>query len=48
MNAAAVAPSPRTEAPTSAWELYKGWFLGLLLIILVLAVGAGFWLHFHP
>jgi hypothetical protein len=48
MNAAAVGSSPGTEVRASAWELYKGWILGLLLIVLVLGVGAGLWLHFHP
>jgi hypothetical protein len=42
MNVAATNRAPST------WELYKGWFLGLFLIVIVLAVGAGFWFHFHP
>jgi hypothetical protein len=48
LNAATVGSPPRTQVRASAWELYKGWILGLLLIVILLAVGAGLWLHFHP
>jgi hypothetical protein len=48
MNAASVRSATGTPARDSRWDLYKGWILGLFIIVIVLAVGAGFWLHFHP
>lgn len=48
MSATAVSADRNTEGPVGRWELYKGWFLGLIVIVIVLAVGAGFWLHYHP
>lgn len=40
--------SANSPAVPTRWELYKGWFLGVILIVSVLAVGAGFWLRYHP
>ena len=48
MNAAAMRSGQTADPRGSAWDLYKGWFLGLILIVIVLSVGAGLWLHFHP
>lgn len=46
MTAASVGQNPAVSS--TPWELYKGWFLGLIIIVIVLAAGAGFWLHYHP
>jgi hypothetical protein len=45
MNATRMGPAP---GRATSWELYKGWIVGLLIIVIVLAVGTGFWLHYHP
>jgi hypothetical protein len=48
VNAAALGTAPGAKAADSRWDLYKGWLLGILIVVIVLAIGAGFWLHFHP
>ncbi|MFZ0830467.1 MAG: hypothetical protein WAN40_04950 [Thermoplasmata archaeon] len=48
MTAAALRATAAGPVPASSWELYKGWVIGLVIILIVLAVGAGFWLHYHP
>jgi uncharacterized membrane protein len=48
MNATAVASAPGGRTRNGRWDAYKGWLIGLLIIVIVLAVGAGLWLHFHP
>jgi hypothetical protein len=48
MTATAVGPATARRATDGRWDLYKGWFLGFLVVFIVLAVGAGFWFHFHP
>jgi uncharacterized membrane protein len=48
MNASALGSASRGQAGNSRWEAYKGWLLGLLIIVIVLLVGAGLWFHFHP
>jgi hypothetical protein len=47
VNASGIGVTPSAEAHPRRWELYKGWIFGLLLILIVLSVGAGFWIHFH-
>jgi hypothetical protein len=48
MNAAALGSAPSRRSVDSRWDLYKGWVLGLLIVVIILAVGAGFWFHYHP
>jgi len=48
MTATAVGSAPSRGARDSGWDLYKGWLIGVLIIVIVLAVGAAFWFHFHP
>jgi hypothetical protein len=48
MNAAALGSAHSGQARSSRWDAYKGWLIGLLVIVIVLTVGAGFWFHFHP
>lgn len=47
MTATAVGSARSAGTGDSRWDLYKGWLVGLLIIVLVLSVGAGFWLHYH-
>lgn len=48
MSAATARALSREDTPATSWELYKGWVYGLVIILAVLSVGAGFWFHFHP
>jgi hypothetical protein len=48
MNATSMGVASSRGAGGSGWDLYKGWIVGLLIIVIVLSLGAGFWLHYHP
>lgn len=48
MSATVIQSTPNDGVRESSWTLYKGWIVGLLIILVVLAVGATLWLHFHP
>ncbi len=48
MNATSMGSARHGPARDTRWDLYKGWVLGLLIVVIVLAVGAGFWFHYHP
>lgn len=47
MSASTAGAAASGEDPVSAWALYKGWVVGLVIILLVLSVGFGFWFHYH-
>lgn len=48
MNANPVGTATSENDPVSPWSLYKGWVVGLVIILLVLSVGFGFWFRYHP
>lgn len=48
LSTVAVRAVAQPEAPARPWELYKGWIVGAIIIVVILAVAFGFWFHFHP
>ena len=34
--------------PATRWDLYKGWIVGTVIILVILVVATVAWLHFHP
>jgi hypothetical protein len=48
MSATAVGRSAAGKTGSRSWEPYKGWVIGLVIIVIVLAIGAGLWFYFHP
>lgn len=48
MNPTAGRAVSAMDTPATGWELYKGWVYGSMVVLIVLAVGAGFWFHYHP
>lgn len=47
MNAGAPRMAPAHTADTS-WDLYRGWIVGFLVILVVAGLATGLWLRFHP
>ncbi len=47
MTATATRSDAAHGAGGGVWDLYKGWLVGLLILVIVLAVGTGLWLHFQ-
>lgn len=48
MSASSVRARSTDASRLGVWELYKGWAIGLIILVIVLGIGAGLWLHFHP
>lgn len=50
MSASAVsvaAPATNDSSGPTGSGPYVGWAVGLALIVLVIAIGAGLWIHYH-
>ncbi len=48
MSVTVTGSRPSGGTALGPWELYKGWIIGLIIIVLVLSAGAGLWFHYHP
>ena len=48
MTGAALRATTTSAVPASAWDLYKGWVVGFVIILIVMGAGAGLWFHYHP
>jgi hypothetical protein len=42
-----MAASANADATEEEGSPYAGWAASLLLVVLVLAIGAGLWFHYH-
>ncbi len=48
MSAATVRAVGDRGAPATSWDLYKGWIVGGMIILVILVVATVVWFHFHP
>lgn len=48
MNSPAVRAGVAGATRDRTWDVYKGWIVGGLIILVVLVVAGAVWLHFHP
>lgn len=48
MTATALGAHPPRGSGNGWWDRYKGWLVGWLIILIVLAAGGAFWFQYHP